>query len=155
MNTDELYRDIILDHHKHPRGNTSLEAFNAASFGMNPSCGDEVEIKLNIQNDTVEGVQVISRGCAVSVASGSILAESAIGLKLSVLKDMALNVQKMLQTGQTETNFDPGDFEALMGVRRFPVRVKCAALSIAAIIKAIESFETGCKSQDVNLEESA
>lgn len=140
MSADELYREVILDHHKNPRGRDHLESCNAASSGMNPSCGDEVSIRLHIDGRKVVGVEVDAKGCAISTASGSMLAERAKGLDIDALQDLAAVVRNMLKTGELSEDTSIGDFEALLGVSRFPVRVKCAMLPIATLLQAIDAF---------------
>ncbi len=137
MSSDDLYREIILDHHKHPRGTDHPHICNASSSGMNPSCGDEVTIRLNIEGDRIREAQVQSKGCAVSTASGSILAQKIPGMRVEDVRALAETVREMLKTGDVREGFDLGDFEALSGVSRFPVRVKCAMLPIAAILQAL------------------
>jgi nitrogen fixation NifU-like protein len=148
MSSEDLYREIILDHHKHPRGAAPLAACNASSTGMNPSCGDEVSIRLNIEGDKVEGAEVISKGCAISTASGSILAEKVSGMHLAEVRKLAETVREMLKTGQVRDDTDLGDFEALGGVSRFPVRVKCAMLPIAAMLQALDSVTIASDSDE-------
>ncbi len=143
MSSDELYREVILDHHKNPRGTEPLHACNAESSGMNPSCGDEVSIRLDIEGTKVVAVEVHSKGCAISTASGSMLAETVRGLDLDTLQDLAATVRNMLKTGELSEDADIGDFEALLGVSRFPVRVKCAMLPIATLLQAIEGYRSG------------
>lgn len=143
MSSDELYREVILDHHKNPRGTQPIHVCNAASSGMNPSCGDEVSIRLKIEHQKVVDVEIQSKGCAISTASGSMLAETARGLALSELKDLAAVVRNMLKTGELKDNNDIGDFEALLGVSRFPVRVKCAMLPIATLLQAVDAYDHG------------
>ena len=140
MSADELYREVILDHHKNPRGREHLSACNAASSGMNPSCGDEVSIRLDIDDGKVVGVEVDAKGCAISTASGSMLAERIQGLRLGDVQDLAAVVRDMLKTGNLKDGVDIGDFEALLGVSRFPVRVKCAMLPIATMLQALETY---------------
>ena len=147
MIADEIYREVILDHHKHPRGVAPLDAYNASSSGMNPSCGDEVEIRLRIEGDTVRDVQVASRGCAVSTAAGSMLAEQVKGRDVNTLRALAADLREMLKTGELPASEHLGDFEALAGVSRFPVRVKCAMLPIAAMAQALEAYASSGKAE--------
>jgi nitrogen fixation NifU-like protein len=72
---DDLYRDIILDHYRRPRGRTPVAEPNVENEGLNPVCGDEVKVSLKLEGDRVKAVSVTGRGCAISTASGSMLAE--------------------------------------------------------------------------------
>lgn len=140
MITDELYREVILDHHKHPRNAAPLSSYNASSSGMNHSCGDEVEVRLRIEDGKIVDVQVSTKGCAVSCASGSMLAEQAKGLSVDALRDLTSQMQQLLKTGQIDDTAALGDFEAMAGVSRFPVRIKCAMLPVAAVLQALNEF---------------
>jgi nitrogen fixation NifU-like protein len=106
---------------------------------MNPSCGDEVSIRLNITGDKVQAAEVHSKGCAISTASGSMLAEKIPGMNMTDVRALAGDVRELLKTGHVMDGADLGDFEALSGVSRFPVRVKCAMLPIAALLQALDS----------------
>jgi nitrogen fixation protein NifU and related proteins len=143
MTTDELYREVVLDHHKHPRNAAPISSCNAASSGMNPSCGDEVDVCLRIEDGTVAEVRVSTKGCAVSRASGSMLAEQAKGLSVDGLRELTAQMQQLLKTGHVDDGADLGDFEAMAGVSRFPVRVKCAMLPVAAVTQALDEYMTG------------
>jgi nitrogen fixation NifU-like protein len=141
MSTDDLYKEVILDHHRHPRCHEPLVHHNAASSGMNPSCGDEVTVHLDIRDGRVAGIHLEGRGCAISTAAGSMFAAKANGMTTEALKGIADTVRKMLTSGAAPTDADIGDLEALVGVSRFPVRVKCAMLPIATALEAVASFE--------------
>lgn len=141
MNFDDLYRDVILDHHSNPRGAHPLHQCNADSKGMNPTCGDEVTVKLLIENDCVTDIEVAGHGCAISTASGSMLAERVKGMSLDELKRLAATMRRLLKTGQIPVDEELGDMEALAGVAKFPIRVKCAMLPLATAEQAIEAFE--------------
>jgi len=141
MSLDDLYRDVILDHHQHPRGAAPIEGANAESSGVNPTCGDEVTVTFRIEGDKVAEASVIGRGCAISTAAGSMLAERMKGMTVAELKALTEDVRQMLKTGQVPARDDLGDLEALAGVSRFPVRVKCAMLPLVTALQAIGDQE--------------
>ena len=151
---DELYREVILDHHKHPRKAAPLSSYSAASSGMNPSCGDEVEVRLRIENQTVTDVQIKTRGCAVSCSSGSMLAEQAEGLSVDALRDLISRMRQLLKTGQSDDKTNLGDFEAMAGVSRFPVRIKCAMLPLTAALQALDAYAKDTAGSSVSTEET-
>ncbi len=131
MNTghlDELYRQVILDHHRHPRGRQALERPDLEANGLNPSCGDEVTLQLELDGDRIAEVAVLGRGCAVSTASGSMLAEIIRGRTVNEARQIAEVFKEMMQGEEIPDELDLGDLEALTGVRKFPVRIKCALL---------------------------
>jgi len=155
MNFNELYRDVILDHHKHPRGNAPLASSNADSSGLNPTCGDDVTVRFLIEDESVRDVQVTGHGCAISTAASSMFAEKAKGLRIDELKILTERVRTLLKTGEVPPDLEFGDLEALAGVSRFPIRVKCAMLPIATAEQAIEGFEQRrAKAVTVTTEES-
>ena len=143
---DEMYRDIILDHYRSPRGRKDVENPNVVNEGMNPSCGDEIEMKVRLKGDTIEELGVHCAGCAISVASGSMLSEIAEGRTISELKIIAAAVKGMLTTGEIPEDVDLdslSDLEVLEGVRQFPVRIKCALLAWVTLVEGLERYEKG------------
>lgn len=126
---DEIYRDVVLDHYKSPRGRNSLEKADATAEGFNPLCGDEVIIELRFDGDRIADVSVQGRGCSISVASGSMLAELLPG-KTRKEAETVLNAFKAMMHGDPlPEDLDVGDLDALTGVQKFPVRIKCALLA--------------------------
>lgn len=125
---DELYREVILDHHRHPRGRRPLAHADLEASGLNPSCGDEVTLQLELDGDRIADVAVLGRGCAVSTASGSMLAEIVRGRTLDEAREIAERFKDLMHGAEVPDEVDLGDLEALTGVRKFPVRIKCALL---------------------------
>ena len=101
---------------------------NLEASGVNPSCGDEVTLQLEIEGDRIKEVAVLGRGCAVSTASGSMLAEIIRGRTVDEARQIAEVFKEMMQGEDIPEELDLGDLEALTGVRKFPVRIKCALL---------------------------
>jgi nitrogen fixation NifU-like protein len=141
---NELYRDIIMDHYRHPRGHKHLDDPTVTREGRNPSCGDELALELKIGHDKkVEDLSITCKGCAISVASGSMLSEMVKGKSLAEVKKIAQVVKAMLK-GESKPaidGLDLGELEALQGVKDFPVRIKCALLSWTTLVDSIESWE--------------
>jgi len=133
---DQLYREVILDHHRHPRGRHRLHQIDVEASGLNPSCGDEVTLQLELEGDRIKDVAVEGRGCAVSTASGSILAELIQGLSLDEARRIAEHFKKVMHGEDIPDEIDMGDLEALTGVRKFPVRIKCALLPWVTLLGA-------------------
>ncbi len=152
---DDMYRDIILDHYKAPRGKKPIEEANIASDGHNPACGDELELKVSVDGSTVRDVHINCKGCAISVASSSMLAEQIKGKPLEEVKGLAEQVRKMLKGENVQLPEDTDDLDALKGVRNFPVRIKCALLAWVTLLEGIKTFEKGTgESKTINLEET-
>ncbi len=143
---DQLYRDVIMEHYKFPRGSKDIENADMDNQGQNPACGDEIEVKVKLEGDRVKDVSVSCMGCAISVASGSMLAEVIEGKTLAEVKKIAKVVKALVKGEELPEDIDIhelGDIEVLQGVRKFPVRVKCALLSWTTLVDAIDSFEAG------------
>jgi nitrogen fixation NifU-like protein len=138
---DEMYRDIILDHYRSPRGKKEVDNPDIVNEGMNPSCGDEIEMKVKLNGDVVEELGVHCAGCAISVASGSMLSEIAEGKTISELKEIASAVKGLLTNGEFPEELDLdeyGDIGVLEGVKKFPVRIKCALLAWVTLVEGLE-----------------
>lgn len=142
-NLDEMYRDIIMDHFRAPRGRDPLPRADIKSGGSNPSCGDEMDMEVAIEDGEVKDVHVGCKGCAISVASGSMLAEVLKGRTLGEARRIAELVRAMLKGEEVEIPDDLEDIDALKGVRQFPVRVKCALLAWATFIEGLKGYEEG------------
>jgi nitrogen fixation protein NifU and related proteins len=140
---DEMYRDIVMDHYRYPRGRKKLPDATIRNEGQNPVCGDEIEVALKLQNDRVEDISVECMGCAISTASGSMLADAIKGKTISEVKVIAGAIKAILKGEEPPADIELGDLEALGGVKNFPVRIKCALLSWTTLIDAIESIENG------------
>lgn len=127
---DTLYQEIILDHYKHPHGAGLREPFEAEVHHVNPTCGDEITLRVHLEGDRVADVSYAAQGCSISQASVSVLNELIIGK--SVDEGMAVLdtfTELMLGKGQIEPDEDVlEDGIAFAGVAKFPARVKCALL---------------------------
>ena len=153
---DDMYREVILDHYKSPRGKQPLERSNVASDGSNPACGDEITMSALIGEDGVlQGVHVDCKGCAISTASASMLAEAVKGRSYEEVLELAEKVRKMLKGEEDpELPEDWEDIEALKGVRNFPVRVKCALLAWVTLVEGLKKYRTGGDGSVVTTEEN-
>lgn len=147
MSLDELYRQVILDHYRNPRHSGHIENADATAEGQNPLCGDEVAIELRIEDGKVTDAAVRSRGCSISQASGSMMADKIVGLSTDQVDELVHRVKRLLDIEPGDPDVDPdrpgaalGDLEALAGVRRFPVRIKCADLPWATLQEALAEF---------------
>ncbi len=142
-NLDDLYQEIILSHNKRPRNEGELDPRTHDAEGYNPLCGDRLTIFVNKQDDTIEAVQFTGEGCAISKASASIMTESIKGLNGEALEAKIAEVMELL-TAKEEPTVDPfemGELAALIGVRKFPPRVKCATLAWHTLQAALNNDE--------------
>jgi nitrogen fixation NifU-like protein len=135
---DDLYKEIILDHYRNPRHRGSLESPSATHEGLNPLCGDEVTVALLVDGDRISDVAYKGSGCSISQSSASMMTEAIEGKSLADVKRLSESFTAMMRGDE---NVDPeslGDLEALSGVRKFPVRVKCATLAWHTLEEALE-----------------
>lgn len=135
MNLESMYQDIILDHYKNPHGRGLREPFDAESFQVNPTCGDEVTLRLKLDGETVADVSYECQGCSISQASVSVLTDLVVGHTVGeALKTMDAFVELMQGRGQVEPDEDVlEDGVAFAGVAKYPARVKCALLGWMAL----------------------
>ena len=142
---DDLYREVILDHHRSPRFREPLSHPDAEASGKNPSCGDEVSLQLAFAGERISAVSVLTEGCAIATASGSILAELLTGRTLVEAGRLAEAFRMTMHDEDADLpdDLDPGDLEVLTGVRKFPVRVKCALLPWITMLEAVTARREG------------
>ena len=138
---DELYRELILDHYRNPRHSDPLVNADVVAEGYNPLCGDEVELRIDFKNGSVSDLSFGGRGCSISRASGSIMTELVIGKPVAEIRELSELFNKMMTEPEAEVPEELGDLEALQGVAKFPIRVKCATL-------AWHTLEDGLKQRD-------
>lgn len=153
---EDLYREVILDHHRHPRGEKPLFRADATAAGKNPACGDEVTLELVFDGDRIAGVSVRSQGCAIATASGSILAELILGRSLEDVGVLAQAFRRVMHGDEPEVaeELQPGDLEVLTGVRQFPMRVKCALLPWITLLEAVAARSEGRAAAEISTEVS-
>ncbi|HEU4332273.1 MAG TPA: SUF system NifU family Fe-S cluster assembly protein [Lapillicoccus sp.] len=135
----DLYQELILEHSKRPHRAGLREPFDAEVHHVNPTCGDEVTVRVELDGDTVRDVSYDALGCSISVASASVLSEQVTGHSVREALE-AYNAMKAMLTSKGE---DPGDEDvigdgvAFAGVARYPARVKCALLGWSAFTDAL------------------
>ncbi|WP_115684593.1 Fe-S cluster assembly sulfur transfer protein SufU [Corynebacterium senegalense] len=132
MNLESMYQEVILDHYKNPQHAGLRDPYEAEVHHVNPSCGDEITLRVHLSEDgeTVEDVSYDATGCSISQASASVMAEEVIGLPVAEAMDK-LEVFDTMITSRGTVEGDPekiGDGVAFAGVAKFPARVKCALL---------------------------
>jgi nitrogen fixation NifU-like protein len=144
VSLDDLYREVILDHYRNPRKRGALEHPDAHADGQNPLCGDEISLDLALDGDRITDVRLQGRGCSISQASASMMAEAVAGKTIAEVETLIHRFKAMMEIEAGDAGIDPsrpgaalGDLEALQGVRRFPVRIKCADLPWATLAQAL------------------
>jgi nitrogen fixation NifU-like protein len=139
---DELFREIILDHYRHPRHRGLVEPADVVTHGHNPLCGDEVDLTLRMQRGQVEAVGFEGQGCSISMAAASMMSEEIQGKTVTDTKDLITRFRAMLLGGQDPASVgEIGDLEALAGVRRYAARIKCAMLPWTALEAGLSQLE--------------
>ncbi|MFY1637759.1 Fe-S cluster assembly sulfur transfer protein SufU [Solwaraspora sp. WMMB335] len=130
MELDQLYQEIILDHYKHPQGRGLREPYAGEAHHVNPTCGDEVTVRVSVDGGDRLGVSHEGQGCSISQASASVLYELVDGRPVDeALTVHGAFVELVSGRGQIEPDEDVlGDGVAFAGVARYPARVKCALL---------------------------
>lgn len=129
---DDLYKEIILDHYKSPRNRGAASRADFHAHGVNPLCGDDIELTLMVEGNLIVEVKFDGHGCSISQASASILTETLTGLTLDQAHTKIAQVRSLF-TGNDKDREDLGDIEALQGVKNYPVRIKCATLAWNAL----------------------
>jgi len=132
MNLESMYQEVILDHYKNPQHAGLREPYEAEVHHVNPSCGDELTLRVHLSEDgsTVEDVSYDAEGCSISQASTSVMAEEVIGLPVDeAMSKLAAFDEMITSRGTVEGDAEMiGDGVAFAGVAKFPARVKCALL---------------------------
>lgn len=145
---EELYREIILDHYRSPRNRGELDSPPATKVdGQNPLCGDEITVYLQLEGsgDTafVADVKIAGQGCSISQSSASMMTGVIMGKKVGEIRAVSRRFKSMMGLEDIETEagdgeVDLGDLEALQGVMKFPVRIKCAVLGWNTLTSALD-----------------
>lgn len=140
MELEDLYQEMVLEHAKSSRRRGEVEVPTHAAHGYNPLCGDEIQLSLAVENGVIRDARFDGCGCALSSASASMLLDLVLGKSL----DEALRMIDELQYALIHPDERPahGDFIALQGVSRFPMRVKCVTLALHTLRDAIQRSDT-------------
>jgi nitrogen fixation NifU-like protein len=133
---NELYREVILDHNRKPRNFGELPGADRVIDAVNPLCGDRLTLYVLLDNGTVADIGFKGSGCAISVASSSLMTERVKGAPVQDSLELFERVHDML-TGQAEPSEELDKLVALAGVRAYPTRVKCASLAWHALKAAL------------------
>jgi nitrogen fixation NifU-like protein len=145
MSLDELYRQVILEHYRNPRRRGRLDDPDGHAEGHNPLCGDEITVDLTVTDGTVTDVAVTGQGCSISQASASMMADAVAGRTIAEVEELSHRFRVMMdiEQGEEPDAASLGDLAALQGVRRFPVRIKCADLAWVTLAEALSDADEG------------
>ncbi|HLH99615.1 MAG TPA: SUF system NifU family Fe-S cluster assembly protein [Acidimicrobiales bacterium] len=155
---EDLYREIILDHYRNPRNRGELPVPPAhVETGFNPLCGDEVTVYVELDGDRITDVKLAGQGCSISQSSASMMSTAVKGKTVEEAKATIRTFKRMMSVhehrldgaedgeaaGPDEPEVKLGDLEALQGVVKFPVRIKCATLSWNTLTQALDEAKAG------------
>ena len=142
-NLEDLYREVILDHYRTPRNKGELPPPATCTEGTNPLCGDEIKIFLDIRDGVVADVRFSGHGCSISQASASMMTAAVKGKPLDAVRAVAKRFKQMMtieeDDGTAPADVKLGDIEALQGVVKYPVRIKCAVLGWNTLLEGLDS----------------
>ena len=156
MNLKELYQEIILDHGKNPRNLRKTENFNKDAKGHNPLCGDKVHVYLKLDEDKkVQDITFEGQGCAISMASASIMTDLVKGKEEQEVKEIVKDFLEMIKEKDQLNNkiLEENEKTKLMclsGVKKYPMRVKCATLSWHTLTSAIDNTQEEINSEKID-----
>jgi nitrogen fixation NifU-like protein len=138
---EDLYREIILDHYRTPRNRGEPDPPALSADGHNPLCGDEIKISVAVIDGIVTDVRFSGSGCSISQSSASMMTSAIKGKPVDQVKAIVRRFKQMMTIDEEDTEIDEsinlGDLEALQGVVKFPVRIKCATLGWNTLLDAL------------------
>jgi nitrogen fixation NifU-like protein len=159
---EDLYREIILDHYRSPRNRGELDTPPAVKTeGFNPLCGDEIVVYLDVEGDQVADVKINGQGCSISQSSASMMSAAVKGKSVAEARALIRAFKAMMSIHESRLDADGaessgggeavepdpevklGDLEALQGVVKFPVRIKCATLSWNTLAQGLDEASAG------------
>ncbi|MBP3039383.1 SUF system NifU family Fe-S cluster assembly protein [Bacillaceae bacterium Marseille-Q3522] len=141
-NLDTLYRSVIMDHYKKPRNKGKLED-NCITIDMNnPTCGDRIQLTMQVEDGIVTDVKFNGEGCSISMSSASMMTVAIKGKKIGDAIKLSHIFSEMMLGNEYHGDMDLGDIEALQGVSKFPARIKCATLAWKAMEKGLNKNES-------------
>ena len=149
---EDLYKEIVIDHYRSPRNRGELETPPAQhAEGLNPLCGDEVHVYVQVEDDVITDIAIGGQGCSISQASASMMSAAIKGKSLAEVGELSTAVKSMMSIHEQALEDDDsgvlpeppdvelGDLEALKGVVKYPVRIKCATLGWNTLAEALQS----------------
>jgi nitrogen fixation protein NifU and related proteins len=140
-NLDMLYRRVIMDHYKNPRNKGILEDGSLTVNMNNPTCGDRIQLTMNVKDGVVTDAKFEGEGCSISMSSASMMTQAIKGKNIEDAIKLSKVFSDMMQGNEYDDDLDLGDIEALQGVSKFPARIKCATLAWKAMEKGLKEEE--------------
>ena len=137
MALDDLYKEVILDHYKHPRNKGDLPEAEVSRSRNNPLCGDEITIHAHLEDGRIAAIAFEGQGCSISQASASMLTEAVTARTVDDAGRVAREFRGMMEGTAEPAEDELGDLIALQGVAKYPVRIKCAVLAWDVLQEAL------------------
>jgi len=142
MDLEDLYRDVIVDHNRSPRNFRKIENATHVQEGFNPLCGDKLTVYLKLSGNTIDDLSFEGSGCAISVASASLMSQQLKGKTIGEAEEMFEQMHALLTRDDADIDFESlGKLAALSGVREYPSRVKCASLCWHTLKSALNNSD--------------
>lgn len=140
MDVESMYQEVILDHYRNPHGRGLRTPYEAEVFHVNPTCGDEITLRVHLSDGRIEDVSYWNQGCSISQASASVLYDEVEGKPIEeAFATLDSFVDLLRSKGQGQVDEEAlGDLVAFSGVSKYPARVKCALLAWMALREAVE-----------------
>ena len=133
---ESLYREVVLDHYRHPRNRHALEDPDGSALVSNPVCGDQVRVDVRREGECVTEVSARTRGCSIAVAAGSVMTEMVVGQELPQIRELAHEIQRLVRGESAGEELDPR-LRAFARVAGLPSRQRCAVLPWEALAEAL------------------
>ncbi|MGE5591350.1 MAG: Fe-S cluster assembly sulfur transfer protein SufU [Bacillota bacterium] len=146
MSLEDIYKDAIMDHYARPRGRGKLEHPVIVYHAHNPTCGDEIEVQADVEDGRIKDVRFSGQGCSISQASASMMTVAMKGKTLAEAKATLAKFLAMMK-GEPGAYKELGEVQALQGVSKLPVRLKCATLAWHALEVGLSQHEAGGSKQ--------
>lgn len=137
----DAYSEILLDHYRLPRNKGHLEHPTLSVDGVNPLCGDEITIEMEFEGVLLKDITFSGKGCAISMATTSMLTEILKGKTLPEIEQWIGYFREFIRNGQAPDGVDMGDLNALEGIAKLPVRVKCATLPWTTMEEGVRRYK--------------
>ncbi|TGK23027.1 Fe-S cluster assembly sulfur transfer protein SufU [Leptospira stimsonii] len=140
--SDSLYKEVILEHYQNPRFRGKLEPADLYEHGVNPLCGDELELTINLEGEKISEVRVNGKGCSISQASGSMMAESIRGRTVTEAESILKRFKNMvLENKDPKFEEELEELESMESVKKIPARIKCAVLPWNTLERALSKIQ--------------
>ncbi|NKB23628.1 MAG: SUF system NifU family Fe-S cluster assembly protein [Kiritimatiellae bacterium] len=137
---DDLYQEIILDHFKNPRNVQKLSDEEVLIEEENPTCGDQIRVTAKVEEGCIVGIKYEAKGCAISTASASMMSEALMNKPVEDARVAIQNFTRTMKGEQEMSEDESGDLIALQGVKRYPLRIKCATMSWHALDHVLDKM---------------